>query len=86
MFYDQSIFIFIELSPCFIKAFVITVIFKMLHTYLLKRTIKTLHNNYILSFKQPNVLHKLIYIFVEFSPCFMKAFVSSREGFHHKIF
>ena len=42
--YDKFIFIFTELLPCFIK-----VTFKMLQSFLLKRTIKTLYNNKILS-------------------------------------
>ena len=40
---------------------VITVTFKMLRTFLLKITVKTLHNNQILSFKQ-HLLEK-IYLF-----------------------
>ena len=40
---------------------VITVTFKMLRTFLLKKTVKTLYNNQILSFKQ-HLLEK-IYLF-----------------------
>ena len=44
-------FYFCRAFALFHQGIVITVIFKMLYTFLLKRTIKTLYNNQILSLK-----------------------------------